>query len=86
MIEPVKIENGVTTFQAWSRSKMGAMCSDREALYKLESKEIGENKWLTITSTFERPDVPCDPNCVRMQYFKASQTEMIGEDLHNVEF
>jgi hypothetical protein len=86
MIEDTKIENGNVTFKVWSRSKMGAMCSDREALFQIEIKEAGENKWTSIAGTYETPEIPCDPKCVRMQYFKASQIEQKGDDLHAIEF
>jgi hypothetical protein len=86
MIEPAVIEGSNLTMAAWSRSKLGAMCSDREALYRVQTKNIGPGKWISIATTFDSPDVPCDPNCVRMQYFKASQIEQVGEDLHTVEF
>jgi len=45
IITPYKEENGVVSMEVWSRSKMGAMCSDREALFRVEVKKIGENKW-----------------------------------------
>jgi hypothetical protein len=87
MIEPYKEdENGTITMTCWSRSKMGAMCSDREALFHLEMKKLSPTKWVSIAGTIERPDVPCDPSCVRMQYFKASQVEQVGDDLHTIEF
>ena len=35
--------------------------------------------------TFEKEDVPCDPNCVRMQFFKISKCEQKGDDIHAVE-
>jgi hypothetical protein len=86
MIEATKIEGQNLSLAAWTRSKMGAMCSDRETLYRLEIKENGPSKWLSIITTYDSPDVPCDPNCVRIQYFKAAQIEQVGEDLHTVEF
>jgi hypothetical protein len=86
MIQPLKIENGVYSQEIWSRSKMGAMCSDREALFRIEMREVAPGKWISIAGTFEKPEVPCDPNCVRMQYFKVSQIEQVGNDLHAIEF
>ena len=73
MIEATKIEGQNLTMAAWNRSKMGAMCSDRETLYKCEMKQTGPGKWTFIASTYEDPNIPCNPDCVRIQYFKASE-------------
>jgi len=82
----MKEVDGVTTFAATSRSKMGPMCSDRDALYKIIVKELSPGKMLSISTTYEDPAIPCPDGCVRMQYFKATETEQIGEDLHLTEF
>ena len=86
MVEATKVVDGTLTMQCLARNKMGAMCSDRESLYRLEMKELSPGKYMTISTTFERDDVPCSPDAVRCQYFKGGQYEQKGDDLHCLEF
>jgi len=72
MIEEAKEVDGVMTLAATSRSKMGPMCSDRDALYKVIVKPLSDTKTLSISTTYEDPAIPCPDGCVRMQYFKAT--------------
>ena len=71
MVEPSKKEDGIFSMQCLARNKMGYMSSDRESLYRLQTKQIGPNKWETISITFDRDDIACSPDAVRIQYFKA---------------
>jgi len=62
------------------------MISDREFLIYSEIKEIAPGKWLSISNTVEREDVPPTADAVRVEFFKATQYEQVGSDLHFLEF
>lgn len=66
MVEATKIEDGTLSMQCLARNKMGAMCSDRESLYRLEMKELSKGKYMTISTTFDRDDIPCSSDAVRI--------------------
>ena len=66
--------------------KMGPMISDRESLIHSEIKELAPGKWLVISNAIERDDIPPAPDAVRMEFFKATQYEQVGNDLHFLEF
>lgn len=51
------------------------MISDREFLIYSEIKEISPGKYLAISNTVERDEVPPTADAVRVEFFKATQYE-----------
>ena len=79
-------ENERVTIQ-YSRSKMGALASDRELCIRVVTKKDPiTGKQLSIISNEDHPDCPQNTGAVRMDFFCASQIEQKGNDLHMTEF
>jgi len=70
----------------YSVSKMGSLASDRENLIEMTLHELDEKKFIYISKTVERDDVPVKAGCVRMEIFKATHVEQVGEDIELTEF
>ena len=56
----------------YSRSKMGGMLSDRENLIKTDVLKLSDTKIAIISKAVEMQEYPVKPDCVRMEFFKAS--------------
>jgi len=70
-----KEEDGIKKVVQYSRMKMGPMVSDRESLIYSEIRELADNKFLVISNTIDRDDIPPAADAVRMEFFKATQYE-----------
>ena len=68
-------KDGVVTTISYSRSKMGGMLSDRENLIKTDVYKLSDTKIAVISKAVELAEYPVNPECVRMEFFKASQVE-----------
>jgi hypothetical protein len=65
---------------------MGGMLSDRETLIKTDIFVLSDTKQVNISKAIEMEEYPVKPNCVRMDFFKGSQIEVVGNDIHITEF
>ena len=70
----------------FSESKMGSLASNRENLIEMTLHKMDEKKFIYISKTVERDDVPVKKGCVRMEMFKATQIEQVGDDCVLTEF
>jgi len=51
---------------------MGGMLSDRENLIKTDVLKLSDTKIAIISKAVEMQEYPVKPDCVRMEFFKAS--------------
>ena len=70
----------------FSESKMGSLASNRENLIEMTLHEKGPKSFIYISKTVERDDIPVKSGCVRMEIFKATHVEQVGEDVVLTEF
>ena len=85
-VESQKKEDGGIYNVSFTRSKMGGMCSDRENLIRTETFPLSDLKHVVISKAVEMEEYPVAKDCVRMEFFKASQIEQVGNDIHIIEF
>ena len=66
----------------YTRSKLGAMASDRESILKLSTTKHDDGKLITIISPTEHEDAPKDTGAVRMEFFAGTIWDQVGNDIH----
>jgi len=70
-----------------TRYKIGAMAADRESLCDMVLQEIDDGKSLFfVCQSVERDDIPHNPDCVRMMYYKSMMMTQEGPDMRITQF
>lgn len=72
----------------YSYSKMPALMSDRDMLIEVKRNKKTETSRLTVLRSIERDDLPIvkKKGVIRMDFYKASLIEQIGEDIKITEY
>ena len=70
-----------------SRSRIGAMASDRDSVVEMKIQEVDGGKSLFfLCQSVERDDFPELDDCVRMKYYKAQMFTQEGPDMRVTTF
>ena len=69
----------------YSKSKM-PMMTMRENLISMEKMDIDDGRVLFLIRSVEHPKYPITKEAIRMQFYKASCSKQVGDDLHVLEF
>lgn len=70
-----------------SRSKVGAMASDREIVAEMRVQEVdGGNSLFFLCQSVDRDDIPEHDGAVRMMYYKSNMDTQEGADVRIVQF
>lgn len=70
-----------------SRSKVGAMASDREIVAEMRVQEIDDgNSLFFVSQSVDRDDSPEHDDAVRMMYYRSNMDTQEGPDLRIVQF
>ena len=61
--------------------KLGLLADNRESITSLTQKKINDNKYLWITQSLDRPDIPVPKDTYRIEIHKSTMIEQVGNDL-----
>ena len=61
--------------------KLGLLASNRESIVSLTQRKINDNKYLWVTQSLDRPDIPLSKDTYRMEIHKSTMIEQVGNDL-----
>jgi hypothetical protein len=65
---------------------MGPFATDRDAVIKTTYYNLSDNKFLYISKTIKKDEIPEIPDAIRMDMYKATLCWNVDGDLHLTEF